>query len=322
MTEADAGLPETTEQALVLSKERLAARTAPTQVEPPVEVEQPTEAQAAAGAEAGTKPIGQSEAGAKADFSFVADPALRTALEKANLDAGTREKFKAWTTDYTQKTQRASEYERKAQAWEALEGIPGAKKAIAQLLASAESGGEPEPDEVLPDLTTMDNKDIVAFIRAEAKRLARDEAESTLRQRVLEPATRKDQILSVPAGMFKEWKDVLPRDEFIKVWEESVAYYGEDQFTPENAGRLFQPFLDKAVLAREVAGFKAKQSKDAAVAQRATSPAGSSIVSAGAKEPETAKPTGKPEDARKRTKAELLERFGWSERDLEQAART
>lgn len=321
MTEADTGLPQTTEQALSLSKVRLDAQApkpaTPKATESP---EQPAQAQAAADSEAPTKPTGQS-APKKADFSFVADPRLRSALEANNIPDDAAQVLKDWSADYTKKSQKAKEYEQKAQAWDAIESLPNAKKVIADLIANADAEApEPEPE---VDLTQADNKTIWAAIRAEAKKMAREEAQATLREQVLEPVSSRQQILSTAAGLYGEWKERLDEPTFKAAWSEAVGHYGETAFTPDNVERLFVPFLKSAAAERELTAYRGKQTKDAEVARRATSPAGTSSVAATAPSGEGAEVAdGRASTARARTLKMLRERFGWDERDLEASAKT
>ena len=321
MTEADAGLPETTEQALSLSKERLDAQAAKpsTPKAAPVAPEQPSKAQAATGAEAEeTKPTGQSTPNA-VDFSYIADPDLRAALEKANLPDTATKSLKGWVADYTKKSQAASANERKAQAWEAAESLPGFKAAMAALVAKAETPEVVAEPEV--DLTQADNKTIWAAIRAEAKKMARAEAESMVNERVFEPVTNQQKIVAEAKGLFSEWKDRVDEATFRATWDATRTHYGDEAFTPQNVKVLFEPFLNAAAVSAELAVLKGKRTKDSEAALKAISPAGGgSIATRGADAPK-AKPDGKRETARQATKAELLERFGWSESDLEAAAR-
>ncbi len=321
MTEADAGLPETTEGALSLSKARLDAQAPKpaTPKAPPVAPEQPSKAQAATGAEAdGTKPAGQSTPNA-VDFSYIADPELRAALEKANLPDTATKSLKGWVADYTKKSQAASANERKAQAWEAAESLPGFKAAMAALVAKTEAPEVVDEPEV--DLTQADNKTIWAAVRAEAKKIARAEAGSLVQERVFEPVTSQQKIVAEVVGMFPEWQDRLDKETFRLTWDEARAHYGDEAFTPQNVPVLFKPFLERAAVSAELAVLKGKRTKDSEAALKAISPAGGgSIATRGADAPK-AKPDGKRETAREATKAELLARFGWSESDLEAAAR-
>lgn len=318
MSEADTGLPETTEQALDLSKERLDA--ASTQDGHAVDGEQPAEAQAADEALEG-QTTGDAQSGArKSDFSFVADPALRSALEASQLPAEARAALKAWQADYTRKSQVASEYERKAQAWEALESMPGARKAIADLFAQAESGGQPqaEPEEMV-DLTQADNDTIWKAIRTEAAKQAKVIAEQMLQERIIAPVSTRQQVIESAKSLYPDWQSRLDESGFKQAWAEAVSHYGEDAFTPQNTGHLFAPFLERAAVKRELDAIKGKQAKDAGYAKRAISPAGLSTSATQSSQNGKIAP-GDKKAVRALTRQQILERFGWSERDLNNAA--
>lgn len=322
MTEAETGLPQTTEQALSLSKVRLDA-SAPKPATPKAteSPEQPAQAQAAADSEAGTKPNGQS-APKKADFSFVADPRLRAALEANNLPDDAAQALRDWTADYTKKSQRAKEYEQKAQAWDAIESLPNAKRVIADLIASADAPPAPEPEPEF-DYSAATSAEIKAHIREEIRKGSREVAETLLRERVLEPVSNRQQILTAAAGLYGEWKERLDESAFKAAWSDAVGHYGETAFTPDNVDRLFVPFLKSAAAERELMAFKGKKTQDAEVARRATSPAGTSSVAATAPSGEGAEAAdGRTSTARARTLKMLRERFGWDERDLEASAKT
>ena len=240
VSEADTGLPETTEQALDMSKERLGA--ASTQESQPDAGEQPAEAQAADEALEG-QTTGDAQSGArKSDFSFVADPALRSALEASQLPAEARAALKAWQADYTRKSQVASEYERKAQAWEALESMPGARKAIADLFAQAESSGQPqaEPEEMV-DLTQADNETIWKAIKSEAAKQAKVIAEQMLQERIIAPVSTRQRVIDSAKSLYPDWSERLDEAGFKQAWSDAVGHYGEDAFTPENTAHLFSP---------------------------------------------------------------------------------
>ncbi len=320
MTEADSGLPETTEQALDMSKERLTASS--TQDGLPESGEQPAEAQAADEALEG-QTTGNAQSGArKSDFSFVADPVLRSALEASQLPADARAALKAWQADYTRKSQAAAEYERKAQAWDALESMPGSRKAIADLFAQGESSGETKQEaeaEEMVDLTQADNETIWKAIKTEAARQAKVIAEQMLQERIIAPVSTRQRVIESAKSMYPEWQERLDESGFKQAWSEAVSHYGEDAFTPENTGHLFAPFLERAAVKRELDAIKGKQAKDAGFAKRAISPAGLSTSATQSSQNGKIAP-GDKKAVRALTRQQILERFGWSERDLNNAA--
>ncbi|MEB3198850.1 MAG: hypothetical protein VKP62_16785 [Candidatus Sericytochromatia bacterium] len=318
MTEADSGLPETTEQALDLSKERLEASS--TQDGSPGAGEQLGEAQAADEALEG-QTTGNAQSGArKSDFSFVADPALRSALEASQLPADARAALKAWQADYTRKAQAAAEYERKAQAWEALESMPGARQAIADLFAQGDASSASSPKaEELVDLTQADNETIWKAIRDEAAKQAKVIAEQMLQERIIAPVSTRQRVVESAKSLYSDWQDRLDETGFKQAWADAVSHYGEDAFTPENTGHLFSPFLERAAVKRELESIKGKQAKDAGFAKRAISPAGLSTSATQSSQNSKIAP-GDKKAVRALTRQQILERFGWSERDLNNAA--
>ncbi len=314
MSEAESGLPETTEQALSLSKERLS-----TQKSSAGGGEQSVEAQAAADVgNSGTK--GDAQSGdAKADFSFLGDPTLRSAFESASLPPEAIQAMKAWTADYTRKSQALKEAEGKAQAWEALEGIPGSRQAIAELLAQSDPASEPEQEELV-DLTSADNETIWAAIKNEAAKLAREIAEQTLNERVIAPVSQRQQIIETAKSLWPEWQGRLDEAGFKQAWSEALAHYGEDVFNPQNTPYLFEPFLKHAASRRELESIKGNRSREADFAKKATSPTGSSSsVSRSIRDDVRSGPADK-KSLRDITRKQIMERFGWSESDLNRAA--
>lgn len=318
MTEADAGLPETTEQALELSKARLTGDSTPPK--PAVAVdEQPSEAQAADEADEGAQPEGQPEADAEADFSNVADPKFRAALESGNK-VEVAKRLREWQASVTKKEQAAAARLRQAEAWEALGQVEGAQEVIADLLAGrTPARKQPEPEPV-PDFTQMTNEEILAQIDARAEKRAKALIEQTVEERFVAPRTRAEKILNVAVGLFDGYKSNLTEDAYRATWAQAVDHYGEAAFTPENTERLFKPFLEAAVTKAELAKIKGARTQDAEVARRATSPAGSGKAASGIP-PEAPKRDGKAQTARAKTRQEMLERFGWTESVLDRAAK-
>lgn len=314
MSEADSGLPETTEQALSLSKERLSTQRAVNS-----SGEQPVEAQAAADyGDVQTKGDAQSDV-AKADFSFLADPKLRSAFEGAGLTGDVANAMKAWVADYTRKSQALSEYETKARAWDALEEMPGSKKAIAELIASTGDQEQAEVEEPI-DLTRADNETIYKVIREEAAKLARKVAEDTLNEKVIAPVSARNQIVDTAKSMWPAWQDRLDEASFKSAWNEAVAHYGADSFNPQNTPYLFEPFLRHAASRRELESIKGSKTREADFAKRATSPVGHS-TSVGKGSSGDLKINSLDKGAvRTMTRQQIMERFGWSESDLNRAA--
>lgn len=314
MTEADSGLPETTEQALSLSKERLS-----TQMGNTGGGEQPAEAQAAA-IDGGGETKGDAQSGeAKADFSFLADPTLRSAFESADLSPEAIQAMKAWTADYTRKSQALKDAEGKARAWEALEEIPNSRQVIAQLLAQPGEQKAEEPEELV-DLTSADNETIWKAIKQEAAKLARQVAEQTLNEKVIAPVTSRQQVIDSAKSLWSKWQGKLDESSFKEAWGEAVKHYGEDAFNPQNTPYLFEPFLQSAAVKRELDSIKGSRSKEIDFAKKATSPTGtSSSVNRSSKS--DMKMTGLDKsEIRAATRKQILERFGWSESDLNRAA--
>lgn len=314
MTEADSGLPETTEQALSLSKERLSTQQAESKSQ-----EQPVEAQAAADVgDGGTKSNAQSGE-TKADFSFLADPKLRAAFETASLPPDAAQAMKAWAADYTRKSQALKEYEGKARAWDTLEEIPGSRKAIAELLSQSEVEAEPDISEQV-DLTRADNETIWRAIREEAAKLARQVAEETLHEKVIAPVSTRQSVINSAKSMWPEWQNRLDEGSFKQAWDEAVRHYGEDAFNPQNTPYLFEPFLKGAAARRELDEIKGNRSRDVDFAKRATSPAGSSGSASRSPRSEDSLKTMDKRSVREATRKQIMERFGWSESDLNRAA--
>lgn len=320
MTEADAGLPETQEQALSLSKERLERMSPkPTQAAAPAKAEPPAQAQAADDEGEGAKAKPASPEPKKAEYSFVANPVLRAALEANPLPDDAVESLKGWMADYTQKSQKASEYEKKARAFDDLVEIPGAQEALAGLLAQQGRAQEPEPEE-LPDLSSMDSKDIVAYFDKRNEARARAIAREMVAEQVVQPAARVQGVISTVKSWFGEWKDKVTEANYRSAWDEARADYGEDAFTPENTKILFTPYLKAAVLRQELEAIKGAKAKSAEVAKRATSPTGSATAA-----PRPSQAPIAPGDraaVRARTLAMLEEQNGWTASDLDAAARS
>ena len=321
VTEAETGLPDTTEAALDMSKVRLEAIKAKAPTHPADAdgaAEQPEKAQAAEGSEAEVTKGAPAQSTAKnTEYSFVADPALRAALEATNLPEDARRSLKKWGADYTQKSQQAAkvaDYEQKARALEALSELPGFEEAVGNLIAKSKQGGaEVEPE---PDLTKADNATILRFIRDEARR----QAEAMVQERVVRPVTANQQILAKAAGMYGEWQEHLDEAAFKEAWNEAVDTHRGD-ITPDNVERLFKPFLKAASAARELEAIRGQKSKSAEAAARAISPAGGSSSATASSRQQAPSKDGKAETARMRTKKMLEERFGWSESDLDAAAK-
>ena len=320
MTEADAGLPETQEQALSLSKERL-ERIAPkpTQKAAPAKAEPPAQAQAADDEGEGAKAEPASPEPKKAEYTFVANPVLRAALEANPLPDEAVESLKGWMADYTQKSQKASEYEKKARAFDDLVEIPGAQEALAGLLAQQGRASEPEPEEV-PDLSSMDSKDIVAFFDKRIQAQAQALAEKMVAERVEKPVARVQGVLSAVTSMYGEWKDKVTEATYRSAWDEARADYGEDAFTPQNAKILFTPYLKAAAARQELDAIKGAKAKSAEVAKRATSPTGSATAAPRPSQAPIA--PGDKAAVRARTLAMLEEQNGWTASDLDAAARS
>lgn len=314
MTEADSGLPETTEQALTLSKERLSTQQANVGGG-----EQPAEAQAAA-VDGGGETKGEAQSGeAKADFSFLADPKLRAAFETASLPPEAAQAMKAWAADYTRKSQALRDYEGKARAWETLEGMPGSRKAIAELLAQSEPEPEPDISEQI-DLTRADNETIWRAIREEAAKLARQVAEETLHEKVIAPVSTRQSVINSAKALWPQWKDRLDEGSFKKAWDEAVQHYGPDSFNPENAAYLFEPFLKSAAVRKELEEIKGSRMREVDIAKRATSPVGSSGSASRSTRSDSGSMGMDKQSVRSATRKQILERFGWSESDLNRAA--
>lgn len=323
MTEADAGLPETQEQALSLSKERL-ERIAPkpTQKAASAPTEPPAQAQAADDEGKATQGDEPSPEPKKAEYSFVANPVLRAALEANPLPDEAVESLKGWMADYTQKSQKAArvdEYEKKARAFDDLVEIPGAQEALAGLLARQ---GKPEAPEVedVPDLSSMDSKDIIAFFDKRIEAKAQALAERMVAERVEKPVARVQGVLSTVKAMYGEWKDKVTEATYRSAWDEARADYGDDAFTPENAKILFTPYLKAAAARQELEAIKGAKAKSAEVAKRATSPAGSATAAPRPSQAPIA--PGDKAAIRARTLAMLEEQNGWTASDLDAAART
>lgn len=313
MSEADSGLPETTEQAISLSKERLS-----TQSDSAMAGEQSGEAQAAANS-GETKGYAQSDA--EADFSFLADPKLRSAFEQANLPTDVAHAMRAWVADYTRKSQALSEYEGKASAWDALEQLPGAKKAIAEILAESEDDDGYEPvEEEQVDLTSADNETIWNAIRNEAAKLAKEAAERTLEEKVIAPVSIRQNIINSAKSLWPRWRDKVDEAGFRQAWEEAVSHYGQEAFNPQNTPYLFEPFLKGAAARRELESIKGNRSREVDFVKRATSPAGSSGSASRSSRANSGNYGMNKQEVRSMTRKQIMERFGWSESDLNRAA--
>lgn len=328
MSEAmTAGLPKTTEEAISLSKLRLGGKPAAvTQEATPEAKEQPQDAQAAVEPVAEAKPEGQPTEQPKAGFSWVADPAKRAALEGANLPSDVADWLNEWQAANTRKLQEAAEIRKqadglrkKAEAWETVEGDPRLRKAIAQAMVAAEA--EPEPEKPF-DYASATSDEIERHITAKAAKIA----ESLVNERVIAPKTKAQKVLDAAASAYAEWQQAgLDEAGYRAAWTEAVGALGEAAFMadPDRAPSLAKPYLEKAALKRQLAAIEARTKQAAVSAQRATSPAGTSAVAAQAEpKPVERKPDGSPKTARERTMALLEQRYGWTQRDLETAARS
>lgn len=320
MTEADAELPETTENALNLSKERLGAKTpATTQAAQVGETEPSAQAQAAANDGEETQGDQPSPEPKKAEYTFVANPVLRAALEANPLPDEAVESLRGWMADYTQKTQKASEYEKKARAFDDLVEIPGAQEALANLLAKQSQPQVAEEEEV-PDLSNMDSKDIVAFFDKRMKAQAQALAEKLVSERVEKPVARVQGVLSTVKSLYATWQDKVTEQTYRSAWDEARADYGDEAFTPENTKILFTPYLKAAAARQELEAIKGAKAKSAEVAKRATSPSG---TSGSPSRPAVDTPIAKGDKAaiRAKTLKDIAERIGYTERDLDAASK-
>lgn len=324
MTEDVYGLPDSTEGALALSKERLAAASGKpsTPPEPTAAGKQPEATEAAdQDAEAGATPPDGQPAKPKADYSFVADPVLRTAFEGSNLPDTVQKAMRKWAASYTQATQKASELEKRAIEMEEVEALIRRDPALRAAFANALTGGTPQPEKKF-DWTQASNEEIEAEIERKAEARAKAAAESVLEAKVLNPQKRAQAILQRAASLWPEYDGKLTYEQFTATWDEAVSHYGDTAFTPENVERLFKPFVERAVLSGEIETLKGAKAKDAERAIKATSPAGTSAVAPTQRPKAPAPPDGKAQTARERTLAALREKYGWTEDDLERSARS
>lgn len=325
MSEADNGL--TTEGALELSKERLGQKPPPATQEPDPAVEQqPDAAQAAAdGEQAEATPGDGKPGGERADFSWVQDPQVRAALEQTN-DSTVAKWLKDWDTQYRKATQERSEakkaaddYRKKAELYDTFDGDEDVRAAIAGAIQakSAKKQATPFPWDTATAAEIQAEIERIADAKAEAK------AEAKIRERVQAPQERVQAVLGKAASMFQEsWKDRMSKEQYLAAWEHARQHYGDDAFQADNVEQLFGPILEAAATKAELDKFKGAQAGAAKQALKATSPAGTAgSVAARPTKPQAKKPDGKPETAREATKAALLERYGWTERDLDEAAR-
>lgn len=325
LTEAETGLPQTTEAALALSKARFPDKGTPTQAEAKPVAEQPGDAQVEVEPKAGTNPPGESEAPkAKPDWSFMADPTLRAALEAANLPPEAHSKFKDWQADYTRKTQAAKAAEAKAAAWSELESDPEMFEVVKEAYA-AKVTGKPVKKAEKPkpfDYANATSEEIEAHIEAKAAALAEQRAKALIEAEVKGPITRERQIVAKVEGLYAEVKTALSPDQYRAAWDKARAHYGDGAFTPDNAEVLFRPILDAEVAKAELERIRGEQRKDAGLALRATTPAGTSAtVKDAPKVVQKIEPDGKPQTARSKTLEEVEARYGYSRDTLERAAR-
>lgn len=329
MTEADRGLPQTHEEALTLSNARLGIKDDPkpaTPMAPPAAAEQPSDAQVVDEVKDGvTNPDGESAAPAapKPDWSFVADPVLRAALEAANLPAEAHSKFKDWNGDYTRKSQAARANEQKAKAWEELESDPDLFGVMKEAWAAKVSGKKPgakEPEAF--DYATATSAEIEAHIQQITDAKAEAKARSILDSEIKQPNARVAGILSAVEGLYADVKSTLTQEQYSAAWEKARSHYGDGSFTPENATTLFRPILEAEVAKAELARLKTQKAQDAGLALRATTPAGTSgIVKDKAPKVAEAKPDGQASTARAKTLAEIELTHGYTRSQLEKAAR-
>lgn len=330
MTEADAGLPESTEAALSLSTARLGG--AP-QEAGSADGEDPKTAQATAAQPTPATPTAEPTGGAKADFSWVQDAELR-----AGLEATGSVKVAKWLKDFqgthTQKSQEATRLAKevqdlqaerdglksKAQLAEAIEADDDLAAAVATALAAKRS----KKPAVEVDLTQASDAEIKAYIaqvREDAKADALAQAKAFLTETLVTPRQREQAILSKAASMYDGWKDRFTKEEFTKAWDHTVQHFGGSSITPENAEGYFTLVLNHEATAKELASLKTAQAASAAQAARATSPAGTSGVASSAVKVTEKKPDGKPETAREKTLEWLREVRGYTPDILEEAAR-
>lgn len=329
MTEADRGLPQTHEEALTLSNARLGIKDDPksaTPVAPPAAAKQPSDAQVVDEVkDGGTNPDGESAAPAapKPDWSFVADPVLRAALEAANLPPEAHSKFKDWNGDYTRKSQAAKAFEQKAKAWEELESDPDLFGVMKEAWAAKVSGKKPgakEPEAF--NYATATSAEIEAHIQQQIEAKAEARARALIEAEVRQPITRERQIKATVEGLYAEVKSNLTQEQYIAAWDKARAHYGDDSFTPENTKALFQPILEAEIAKAELARIKTQKAQDAGLALRATTPAGTSgIVKDKAPKVAEPKPDGQASTARAKTLAEIELTHGYTRSQLEKAAR-
>lgn len=323
MSEAETGLHQTTESALALSKDRLAAMAAPTQESAEPVGEQPGEAQDTAPDGAGTNPAGESKEPPKADWSFVADPSLRAALEAAQLPVEAHSKFKDWVGDYTRKTQAAKEAAEGHAAWRDVVSDPDLFGALKAAYEAKKAGRKPEPEKAAEPFkwASATESEIDAEITRRAEAIAAKTAQRVVDSEVKAPQTRRQQTVARAEALYQEVQGSMSPEQFRSAFGAAVQHFGQDAFTPDNVETLFRPFLDMERAKAELAAAKAATQKDVALARKATSPAGSSSPAFNKPQPrKPAAPDGDPRTAREATKR-ALEEMGFNLADLERAAR-
>lgn len=325
MSEASDG-PQSTEAALAMSTARLEAMSsgkAP-QGEPAGGGGDPEGAQATADAKAGAATPTAEPTVKQADFSWVGDAKLRSALEATNSPD-----IAKWLKDtiatQTQTSQAKSALEKevealrvKAQAFDTIDADDELSAAVAKAYAAKKEKPAAKPR---ADLTQADNATIWAEIERVAEEKAQAIAERLLNDKVISPQNRKQAVLQKAIDLYPSWKDRLTPDQFKAVWKHTVEHWGEGSFSADNVERLFEPFLTIEATKAELETHKGVKAAEAAQALKATSPAGTSGVASAPVKPVERKPDGKTETTRGRTLAAIQERYGWTESQLEEAAR-
>lgn len=324
MSEASDGLPESTQAALDLSTARLSELSGKpaTPVKAEGAGEDPSKAQAAAeGSEAST-PTVETPAAPKADFSWVTDAELRSTLE-ATGSVKAAEWLKGFNAKHTQATQERAKLEKelegvrhRAQAFDVIDNDPDLSAAVATAMAQRKQKVQPK---VVWSELTSEQVDAEMDRRIETR--AREVAEALLNEKVVSPATRQRAVVGKATSMYADWKDRLSEAEYRDAWEHARTHYGDDAFSADNVETLFRPILTMKAAEKELAALKGAKATQATQALKATSPAGTSGVATGAPKPVERKPDGKKETARTRTLNHIQERYGWTESDLEAAAR-
>lgn len=326
LTEAETGLPTTTEAALALSKARFHDAEPATQADATKAEEQPGDAQVEAKPEAQTNPAGESKAPEpKPDWSFMADPTLRAAFEAANLPNDAHSKLKNWQAEFTRKSQEVKALEAKAKAWSELESTPElfdvVKDAYAAYVTGKPVNGKAEKPKPF-DYANSTSEEIEAHVRSMVTALAEQRARDMIEAEVKGPITRERQIVSKVEGLYAEVKASLSPEQYRAAWDKARSHYGDAAFTPDNAESLFRPILEAEVAKAELERIKGERAKDAGLALRATTPAGTGtpVKDAPKSAPKVA-PDGKPQTARTKTLEEVMERFGYTRDNLERSAR-